>query len=420
MSKIFVSMYNFSYHKNDPYILPPFYEAFVNGLKDAGNDVFCFFEKSAKLFDEPIPEEVLEKVKAFDPDLFIFFNNTFWDITEYFDCPIIVYDVDTVNFFRNKDKIKQSIDRYHFLTFQDEAPALIQDVCGADARQIRKVPLFTGVKANPKMEQTTNISFVGWNWMWVGCDFVTEFVQKEISAEELAMARDVFYSFVKYPFKTAREIYEEKEYEVQNKLIIDDLERNTSLISGVLRARYLTAIADLGLDLRGMSWVDQSTKYYPELCLCYNKTQVFSLLENQLLYNRSKIGFNTNHIQAQSGFSWRVCDIMASNACLVSEYKPGLAKTFPGIPLPTFTSPAEAREQCQKILKEDNLRKDIVAASHEMINKNNRFKNVQDEIEDFLNITIHADQKGTLEVLLLPRYPLPHPSRIDEEQEAEI
>ena len=214
------------------------------------------------------------------------------------------------------------------------------------------------------------------------------------------MARDVFKTFTDYPFKTGEQIYNEKGYTAENKLMIDNLERYTSLISGVFRARYLTAVADLGLDLRGRSWADDSMKYFPELCLCYNKEQVFSLSENEAFYNNSKIGFNTNHIQAQSGFSWRVCDIMASNACLVSEYKSGLASTFPDIPLPTFTSPAEAREQCQRILKEENLRHDIVAASHEEIEKNHRIKNLLDEMEDFLNMKLNANSSGSLELWL--------------------
>lgn len=150
MAKIFVSFYNFAYHDKDPYIMPPFYETFVNGLKDAGNDVLCFFEKSASFFDDKIPSDVLEKVKKFDPDLFIFFNNTFWDITDYFDRPIIVYDVDTVNFFRNKDKIRSKPDRYRYLTFQKESPALICDACKTNLKNVRRVPLFTGVKANPE------------------------------------------------------------------------------------------------------------------------------------------------------------------------------------------------------------------------------------------------------------------------------
>lgn len=398
MAKIFVSLYNFAYHEKDPYIMPPFYEAFINGLKAAGNDILCFFKKEASFFNDKIPSDVLEKVKKFDPDLFIFFNNTFWDITDHFDRPIIVYDVDTVNFFRNKDKIQAKPDRYRYLTFQKESPALICDICKTTEQNIRKVPLFTGVRANPEKTPQNNIAFVGWNWLWVGCDFVTDFVQRDISNEELTMARDVFNTFMNYPFKTTKQIYNEKGYTAQNKLIINNLERCSSLISGVLRARYLCAISDLGLDLRGMSWADDSMKYFPDLCLCYNKEQVFSLSENEAFYNNSKIGFNTNHIQAQSGFSWRVCDIMASNACLVSEYKPGLKTTFPDIPLPTFTTPFEARKQCLKILKENNLRQDIVAASHEVIEKKHRVENVLSEIEDFINMPLHTNVEGRLEL----------------------
>lgn len=397
MPKIFVAMHNFA-RTSDPYVMPPFYEAFLNGLKEAGNEVFCFFENFSRSFEEEIPHNILKKIKSFDPDLFIFFNNAFWDITAHFDRPIVAFDIDSVNFFKNREKIRKHSSRYLFLTFQKEAAGLIQDLYGASKKSIRKITPFTGIKADPCEKQSINISFLGWNWMANTSTLLTDFIKKDYTPMELETARQVYDSFIKFPFKTIENIYAELGYDVENKLTGGCLQCDTDVISGIRRARYLTAVADLGLDLRGMGWNDKSMTYFPELHLRYNKTVVFSLLENQQFYNRSKIGFNTNHIQAQSGFSWRVCDIMASNACLVSEYKPGLSETFPGIPLPTFTSPAEAREQCLKILKEENLRQDIVAASHEEIDKKHRFKNIFKEIEDFLQMRLHSDKEGLLEL----------------------
>lgn len=398
MARIFVSFYNFAYHKKDPYIMPPFYETFVNGLKDAGNDVLYFFEKATSFFGDAIPADVLEKVKKFDPDLFILFNNAFWDITDYFDRPIIVFDVDSVEFFKNKDALLKKNNAYRYITFQESAIPLIRDAFKLNKVDVIKVPLITGIQADPSQEPENNIAFVGWNWLAAKCDYIIDFVKNNNSLEAAAAAKDTVDEFLKHPFLTIEQIYDENKYNTKNILEVGNYRNFMDFLSGVFRARYLTAVADLGLDLRGMSWANDSMKYFPELSLCYNKEQVFSLSENEAFYNNSKIGFNTNHIQAQSGFSWRVCDIMASNACLVSEYRSGLASTFPDIPLPTFTSPAEAREQCQRILKEENLRRDIVAASHEEIEKNHRMKNLLDEMEDFLNIKLNTNSSGSLEL----------------------
>ena len=53
----------------------PYFETFLNGLKDAGNNVLCFEKIAAEtILNEEIPEEYLEKIKNFKPDLFILFK----------------------------------------------------------------------------------------------------------------------------------------------------------------------------------------------------------------------------------------------------------------------------------------------------------------------------------------------------------
>ena len=42
MANVFIAMYNFGRDPNDFYKMPPFLESFLNGFKDAGNNVLCF------------------------------------------------------------------------------------------------------------------------------------------------------------------------------------------------------------------------------------------------------------------------------------------------------------------------------------------------------------------------------------------
>ena len=69
MARILVSFYNFARDDKDFNIMPPFYESFVNGLKNAGNDVLCFFHKTfTRKFAESIPEEYKNRITDFNPD----------------------------------------------------------------------------------------------------------------------------------------------------------------------------------------------------------------------------------------------------------------------------------------------------------------------------------------------------------------
>ena len=116
--------------------------------------------------------------------------------------------------------------------------------------------------------------------------------------------------------------------------------------------------------------------------------------DNQDVYNSSKLCININHIQATSGFSWRVCDVMASNGCLVSEDNPGIHRLFPDIPIPVFSNKYEAREQCIRLLKNENLRREIVLQCQAAIEQGYRFKHILPQLENFLNIPLQASAEG--------------------------
>ena len=112
MVNIVVAIYNPLIRQNGMY---PYFETFLNGLKNAGNNVLCFEKTSVELvLNDRIPEKYLEIIKNFKPDLFILFNNQFWDISEYFEQPIIVFDVDSPNVYCNLESLKKN-QRYSYL-----------------------------------------------------------------------------------------------------------------------------------------------------------------------------------------------------------------------------------------------------------------------------------------------------------------
>jgi len=405
MAKIFVSMYNFARHSADYTIMPPFYETFTNGLAEAGNEVLVYFHKDFyKDFSGEMPEYIAEKVKKFNADLYIFFNNNFWDITSWTDKPILIYDVDSPLFYKNLDKVKADPNRFRYMTIQKNSVELLKEIVGVEGDIAQFAPPFTGILSDSSIEPETNISFIGSNWTWEGCRFVQQFLDNpDLANEDRLLAKKVYEEYARNPFKSSEEIYQDFGFEPEKKIVFQNDMNTASRISGIKRISYLETISDLGLEIHGLYFSQPNTAFFPGVAFSFNKDTVFTRQENQDVFNRSKLSFNINHIQAITGFSWRVCDIMASNAAIVTEYKPDLAEAFPGVRIPTFTTKAEAYEICKRLLENENERKEIVLESNEIIEKKYRFNHTLKAMEDFLGLTLHTEGEGTLDYIYEPR-----------------
>lgn len=396
MANIVVAIYNPLIRQKGMY---PYFETFLNGLKNAGNNVLCFEKIAAEtVLNEEVPEEYLAKIKNFKPDLFIFFNNQFWDISKYFEQPIIIYDVDSPNVYCNIDKLKKN-KRYKYLTIQKAGIDIIQNALEDRGIEVKYIPPFTGVKAE-NIEQTINIGFCGSHWLWNDFTQIEEFLSKNPSDYDRKIAKEIYKTFQEYPFCTSDVLYKNLNVSVDKKLDIKNLYQFTTRVSGVKRLRCLLELEDLGLEIRGYLWNSPTAtplKAFPELLLSYSNKVVNNNLTTQNFYNSAKIGFNTNSIQAKSGFSWRVFDILASNACLVTEYTSDI--TSFGFDILSYKTPQEARSICENLLKNENLRKEYVQKAHEVIDKNHRFSSVLPIIEDFVGMKLRSDFSGTLEIV---------------------
>ena len=161
------------------------------------------------------------------------------------------------------------------------------------------------------------------------------------------------------------------------------------MLSGEKRLRVLSTVADLGLELYGTeNW--QDTYYYDsKINMSHIRKRVYSIEHNQDIYNRSKIGINVSHLQATSGFPWRVMDIMASNVCLVTDYHTDFDRLFGNIPIPTYNSSGEAYEVCRKLLNDENRRKDIVMQCQQVVDSRYRFKHLLVKLEEYSGVRMH-------------------------------
>ena len=395
MAKIVLSFYN-AVLKANLSEMPCFYEGFVKGLLDAGNNVLVFSDYGRKRPHAKDKALVSEAIKKFNPDVVIAFNNYGPDYANLVDCPIIVYEVDSPIFYENTNSIQNFPSRYKFIVCQLESRSFLTEHFNVPTKNIWYTPFFSEVKACNTIKHF-NISFIGSpfsnghpHWLEWGIR------QKKISNKLKLLYLDLLSDIRKNPFDVM--VAKSSKYKALC-LDISDVYKLIGDLSAEKRIMTLSSVADLGLTIFGPKEWKKVVQLNPNMFFAYNPKRLFSLKQNQDLYNASKICLNINHLQAKSGFSWRVCDIMASSGCLVTEYNPCFKSLFPKVPIPTFTNRFEAREKCVYLLREDNYRLEIIEKCQTMIDQNYRFKNILPIIQDAANIKLYSTAKGYVDFI---------------------
>lgn len=400
MANVVVAMADFWGSKRiDEIVFPPFYDCLINSLLENNNNVQVFINPVYKYsFTNNIPKDILENLKNFSPDLFIFFNNNFWDISKHFDCPIIIYDVDSPNAYANIDFIKKNKERLKFVVQQKNGIEWTSDAIGINKNKIEYILPFTSIK-NIKTSKKRNICFCGSVWLWDGCKAILDFLKKQPNDDDIEFARICFEELIKNPMKSINEIYTEigvkNQFFPEKILILNDQRSFIGRYSGIRRADILQEIADLGLNIYGKYWIQNSLCYFPDLALRYSHTPICTTQETQNIFNQSKIGIQIGHIQAKSGFSWKVIDIMASDACLVTNFSSDLNALYKG-KLPMYKTKSEAREICIDLLKNENKRQDIIAISNNIIEEKCRPQRALEQLSHISNINLLSNNKNNL------------------------
>ncbi len=371
-----------------------FYETIIESLRKSGNNVFVYIASEFSGTFEEIPPDLLNELKEFNPDIFFLFNNNFFDISDKFDCPIVIWGVDAPMGYSNYEKLKKNPYRYKYIVYTDRDVLFLISEFSVPRSNILVSSMFTEIRAED-VEKTNNISFIGSKFIDLSVKTPWQrFMEEDPTDEEKCL----YWRMVVYcrndPYISKKDLFDL--FSVQSDLIKKQFQINDVVfyLSDKNRVTVLASIADLGLDLYGTpNWIlDRYNE--PDLIFSYKKKQVYSLRHNQDVYNSTRIGININHVWARDGLPGRVCDIMASSACLVSEYKDDLKKYFKDVKIPTFINIYDARSLCIKLLNDENLRLDTVAACNEVIDKSYRFRHVRENIEDFLNIDFDGEGEG--------------------------
>lgn len=240
------------------------------------------------------------------------------------------------------------------------------------------------------MRQTTNVSFIGSLFSLGQTNVFEAFIQGKPSVEEKRMMENCLRELRRNPQVTVTNLI--YKYNITSELVARhlDLQQLLMMLSREKRLKVLSGVADLGLELyRTENW---DNTYYNDskLNMAYMRKKVYSVEDNQNIYNKSKIGINVSHLQETSGFPWRVMDIIASNACLVTDYHEDFKRLFGNIPIPTYESELEAYEVCRQLIKDESRRKEIVLQCQEVIENKYRFRHLLPRLEEYSGITLHV------------------------------
>ena len=171
------------------------------------------------------------------------------------------------------------------------------------------------------------------------------------------------------------------------------------------RIHYLDAVVDMGLKLFGTSnWV-QVSQFSMKLLQSFQFDTFIDSRDKLIrLYQRSKIALNIPHHQAGAGMPYRVYDIMASSALLITEYhKDSELFTLFGrdMPIPMYKNATELRELVAYYLEHENEREAIVEKCNRLIrDKGITFEHRAKSCCAMAGVTPDSTLKGEVSYLL--------------------
>lgn len=386
MSKILIAMFAGTLNENGERVLPAFYEYVVSQLKKK-NDVFLFMHGMFGDIDfgKP-PENLIKQIEEFNPDLCILFNNSFYEIRDIVDCPILIYYVDSVIYTANKSAIKRHPNAYFYIA-DNESKNILEKEYHVSSQRIKNIAYFSGVRAKKEAKEN-NIVFIGSKFVSSGPNYLTQFLQEKPSLDEKEEFQRALDCLKEYPFATLEDFVQAGVITSDKVFKYFDIKYFLMALSTEKRINVLDAISGLGLKLYGTSnWISEYF-YRSRLSLCFSEKKIYTLEDNERVYNSAKIGISIGHLQAKAAFPWRVLDILNSNACLVSDFHEDFNRVFPKDLFPIYNDEYEARKICEYLLKDEKARLNIVKRSQEFAKTNFDVHTFFEEVEKMISVQL--------------------------------
>lgn len=326
------------------------------------------------------------------------------------ECPIISWLVDHVPFeHHDGDSNNLFGPRDHVVVSASAMVRAVEHQYPALSGRTHYLPFATRPRdyeeiglASPKI----NISFVG--TFFHGNEFVLLLKRyrndARISTSLLAAARAVEQDFRTDIRKLVTELGL-SEVIADNDVSIGNLHMAMANVASMnKRIRALDAISDLGLVLWGTeNWID-AVAYSLPLLRCYRFGEFIRTREQLTdVYARSRIAIDIPHVQAVGGLPYRVFDILASPALLISEHHPesDLYRLFgKDAPIPTYRNAEDLRRIVQHYLANEDERRDVVSKCNALVADRFSFSDRVRELFQIVGAQLPNGQRG--EIIQVP------------------
>lgn len=348
---------------------------------------------NTKYLSQEIENTVLDKIKLIKPN-FIFSTNRGGITKSIMDSfpniprvtwmvdrnPFMHHGGDHTDLFRKGDILLTSSSA-NIVKFERDYPQLLGNV--------HYFPFMTNPESfNHNIKKDINISFVG--SLFMNQKIILDLLEHYKEDHDFIISMHSFIKKIENNYNLDLEA-EMKNCGVYNKINNYGLKPKeilgviANIISNNKRIKALDALSDLGLNLYGtQNWPSGIINYSTKLLSCYQYNTFIKTREELCnIYDRSKIAFNINHHQATTGQGFRVFDILASSALLITNAQENsdLNKIFgENHPIPTYKTPEELRELVIYYLKNEDKRKEIVHKCNVLIDDLHTFNKRAEQI----------------------------------------
>lgn len=376
-----------------PFSLEPYIDGFIQMLLKAGHNVFSYIEadlKHKKAYKNYLRHfQAYMDVIHFKPDIIFAFNNVLDErFLTKFQCPIYIVASDTPLFWHNKECIKKYKDRFNVLYFNADFANDLKTNFGISSKHQLLIPYTTNI-TTANCSQDKDISFVG-NFFNLISHILHQKLFNKLPPNKKQQAGNLLKQIFE-EYKTSQTIQQKTYEKLFNISEQTDLtkEKITQYFCITLtnnrRTNLLKELTSLDLHIYTYEQNLCCMDFDYNLWNCCHFENICSTIDNQRIFNESKISLNMPHAQVRTGFSWRTCDIMASNAMLLSNKTKDLEVLFGNI-VPTYEDEKDIRDKCLYFLKHDKERQDIVKSCNKIINLKHRYEHLMLLLSEFIGL----------------------------------
>jgi len=348
-------------------------------------------------------KKIINYIREVNP-AFVFTTNhagITYPIMEGISCPILTWMVDRTPFLHHgKSSDKSFCEKDIVISASQKNVARLQTIWPILKGRVHWLPFATNYKTFDVLfpEKDINISFVGSYFSDAPIRNILEAYREKPKVVQnfMKLAQDIRDNYdldldhliEKYHLQEILTHFKMDSYRLKGFL--------ANNISNNKRLKCLDAVSDLGLVLFGTeNWLEVSS-FSLDLVRCYNSTFIKTREQLVEVYQRSKIAINIEHHAAVDGLPYRIFDIMASQALLISNYREDsdLYKLFGrDMPIPLYKNPSDLRRLVQHYLDHEDERLAIVKRCNQLIAEGFSFNY---RIQQFFEI-LHLPQPNSAE-----------------------